>query len=64
MDNIKRLYSNKVRNQIINSLKYAEQQNRVNVYEWNNFIDYDIIPLIRKVVEDGNKILRKVQTDD
>jgi len=49
---IKKLYSKKTNELIREALVGAEQTSRIKVNEYRNFIDYDLIPLIRRIMED------------
>jgi hypothetical protein len=49
------IYSQKVDKQIKDALLYSEEKGRVKVGEWRNFVDYDIIPLIRLLIEENIK---------
>ena len=42
------LYSEETEKEIKEALIFAEKHGRVKINEWRNFIDYDIIPLIKK----------------
>jgi len=45
MENI---YSKEAEKEIKDTLLFAEEHSRIKVNEWRNFIDYDLIPLIKK----------------
>lgn len=50
---IRKIYSKKTRQLVKDALIYAEDNNRIKLYELKNFVDYDIIPLIRKIIEES-----------
>lgn len=42
------VYSKEAEEIIKETLKFSESHSRIQVHEWRNFIDYDLIPLIKK----------------
>lgn len=45
------VYSKKAEEKIKETLQFAEKHSRVQIHEWRNFIDYDLIPLIKYFVK-------------
>lgn len=54
------LYSKETEKEIYQVLQLAEEHGRVKVHEYRNFTDYDIIPMVRKLIE---KNLEKIKED-
>ena len=44
------IYGKNMTLEIRRKLLFAEQCKRVTIHEWKNFVDYDIIPLIRNSI--------------
>jgi len=42
------VYSKEAEELIKETLRFSESHSRVRIHEWKNFIDYDLIPLIKK----------------
>ena len=55
---IQRLYSEKKQKLFYKKLLDADLK-RVKIYEYRNFVDYDLIPIIRAEVEEALQIDRK-----
>lgn len=53
---MKDIYSEETDKLIREYLIKATKENRIIINEWRNFIDYDILPLIKKIIEENNGI--------
>lgn len=53
------LYSEREKALIVKTLEFAQKHGRIKVFEWRNFIDYDIIPLLREFWEEVEKFKKK-----
>jgi len=45
------LYTKKADKIIKNQLLFAEESGRIKINEWRNFVDYDIIQIVRDLIE-------------
>lgn len=41
------LYSERIRKMMVQKLTLSANQGRINIYEWRNFMEIDLIPIIR-----------------
>ena len=49
--NTKFIYTKEAEKMIKDALILAEIKGRIKVHEWRNFVDYDIIPLVKTLHE-------------